>query len=612
MPLSILKEQVLKSLASISAERPDLPERQRSIESCFNFSFERLTPEAKLLFLRLSIFPNGAISEAISSICKIDQWQLLAIELVKKGLIRFEEQRYKMHPLVRRFALDMLDKSGERKIFEENFAKEYANLIVTAFNQSDKEDAARWMKLIISERENIIAGGKWYFDQKDWDMVIPYSYYIDRVFIKAGLWTNRKEMLKLGIYAAKMKANKKNEAAMMLNLGVAEQDIGNFLNAEKFYRQSFNIYKKLNDKSGLARALHQLANIKQLKGNFSDSAKYYHKSFILFEELGDKYGMAGILQNLGSLKKLIGDYDKAEEFYKKSLLIYKELNSKSETAKCMHNLAIIKHQSSQYDEAFQLFQDSLAIFEELYDRSGIAGNMHELARLMHSVGQYDKAEQLYKDSFDISQQLGDKLGSAKSLFQLGILMQNKHKFNDANKYYNNSLNIFEMLEAKPEIARTYYQLGILMQDCLNSNEAERFCNKSLLLAKEISDRECVAQCLYQLGLIKHFLGNLDEAGILFNQSLRLTKKLRNQQGMALIMAQLGILFENQGNDLAALKNYLHSIALSKESNATCSEISRKRIHEMKNRIGDAKFLEIYQKALKYFKGKIIIQDNLLH
>lgn len=129
LPLLVIKERIEKDLSVIAADRPDLPLRQRNMAACFNFSYERLTNPAKLLFTRLSVFVGGANPFTISEICEIKDWENLIVELVDKRLVRFEEQRYRMHPMVRRYGLEVLEKSGEREKCEQKFAEFFKDLI---------------------------------------------------------------------------------------------------------------------------------------------------------------------------------------------------------------------------------------------------------------------------------------------------------------------------------------------------------------------------------------------------------------------------------------------------------------------------------------------------
>jgi tetratricopeptide (TPR) repeat protein len=327
LPLLVITERIKKDLSVVAADRPDLPARQRSMVACFNFSYERLTDPAKLLFTRLSVFVGGANPITISEICEIEDWENSIVELVDKRLVRFEEQRYRMHPMVRRYGLEVLEKSGERKKYEQNFAGFFKNLIDVVYSQLNKEDAAKWIGVASLERENIFSGMMWYFGQNIWDKVIDYAYSLDDIFERAGFWTDRKEAIKLSVKAANAKDDKKGLGRLTHNLGIVEQQMGDYAEAERLYGQSLKIDEELGDKSGISRSLHQLGMIKQDTGDYAEAEKLYGQSLKINEELGDRSGIAGSLGQLGRLAEVRGDDEKALKNYLIASLMFQELKS---------------------------------------------------------------------------------------------------------------------------------------------------------------------------------------------------------------------------------------------------------------------------------------------
>ena len=208
-------------------------------------------------------------------------------------------------------------------------------------------------------------------------------------------------------------------AVLLHNLGLIEQDQGNYEEAEKLYKQSQKINEELGNKSGIAKNLHQLGMIQEDQGNYEEAEKLYKQSQKINEELGNKSGIAKTLHQLGIIQQHQGNNKEAEKLYKQSLKINKELGYKSGIAGTLHQLGIIQQRQGNYEEAEKLYKQSLKINEELGDRSGIANTLHQLGTIQGDQGKYEEAEKLYKQSLKIKKELGDKSGIAGSLYQVG-------------------------------------------------------------------------------------------------------------------------------------------------------------------------------------------------
>ena len=122
----------------------DLPERQRTLRGAVAWSYELLSEPERRLFARLGVFASGWTLD--SAVAVADPYSDLGIDLMEgieslaeKSLVRIEPPadggaaseagpRFGMQPLLREFALERLDESGERPTVEERLAAECASI----------------------------------------------------------------------------------------------------------------------------------------------------------------------------------------------------------------------------------------------------------------------------------------------------------------------------------------------------------------------------------------------------------------------------------------------------------------------------------------------------
>ncbi len=263
-------------------------------------------------------------------------------------------------------------------------------------------------------------------------------------------------------------------AALLHNLGIHYQSLGNFKEARRLYEESLKITKELSDKSGIASTLHQLGNIAYSKGDYGEARRLYGDSLEIEKELGDKSGIAITLHQLGMIAQDQGDYAEARKLYEESLGIKKKLGDKSGIAKTLHQLGNIAYGQGDYAEARKLYEQSLEIKKELGDKSGIAITLHQLGNIAYSKGDYGEARRLYEESLEIEKELGDKSGIAKTLHQLGMIAHDKGDYTEAHRLYGESLEIARELGDKLGIALSLGQLGRLAEE--EGNELDTFIN----------------------------------------------------------------------------------------------------------------------------------------
>jgi predicted ATPase len=103
--------EIAQSLDFLEADLRDLPERQRSLTSVFEHTWQRLQTDERDAFMRLATFRNGFNRQGAEIVAGVSTKRLLS--LVDKALIQPSAPgRYEVHELLRQFGLQMLERAG--------------------------------------------------------------------------------------------------------------------------------------------------------------------------------------------------------------------------------------------------------------------------------------------------------------------------------------------------------------------------------------------------------------------------------------------------------------------------------------------------------------------
>lgn len=155
----------------------DLPERQRTLRGAIGWSYDLLPASERRLFDRLGAFASGWTLESAFAVADPDND--LGIDVVEglesladKSLVRIEpavggdtatetEPRFGMHPLLREFALERLDESGERLMVEERFVGECVRIAERAGEVIRAAAGQEALAVLDREERNIRAALDW-------------------------------------------------------------------------------------------------------------------------------------------------------------------------------------------------------------------------------------------------------------------------------------------------------------------------------------------------------------------------------------------------------------------------------------------------------------------
>ncbi|WP_373861850.1 tetratricopeptide repeat protein [Actinomadura hibisca] len=297
----------------------------------------------------------------------------------------------------------------------------------------------------------------------------------------------------------------KDRAAILHQLGLIDQQRGEYESALQWYRRALTIDKELGDRAGVAVSYHQLGMIDELRGEYERALQWYRQSLTLKEELGDRAGMARTYHQLSTIDLERGEYEQALQWCRQSLTLKKELGDRAGIAVSYHQLGIIDQLRGEYEQALQWYRRARTIAEELGDRAGIAIISHHLGMIDEARGEYEQALRWYRQSLIIKEELGDRAGMAISYHHLGTISEERGEYEQALQWYRLSLTIAEELGDRGGMAISYGQLGVLFTQTGQTEQAVGHSIRALLLFAQLGSPN-VGRPLNQLNQQRQALG----------------------------------------------------------------------------------------------------------
>ncbi len=203
----------------------DLPERQRTLRSTIEWSYDMLDATEQQLFRRLSVFVGGCTLEAGEAVCaplpdEAEQVLERVVSLIDKSLLQQIEQkgqepRLTMLETMREYGLERLRESGEAQMCQRAHALYYLALAEEAEPHLKGALQVQWWKRLEREMENLRAALAWLVGQGEGELSLRLSGALGRFWNIRGYWSEGRRWLE--------EALKLPQAQGLTNAQIAEQ-----------------------------------------------------------------------------------------------------------------------------------------------------------------------------------------------------------------------------------------------------------------------------------------------------------------------------------------------------------------------------------------------------
>lgn len=412
-----------RPLTLLTGGARDLPARQRTLRDTLAWSYDLLDLQEQMLFRRLGVFVGGWTLEAAEAICTTGgdfTGDVLAgiASLVDASVLRQEEPparadpegepRFGMLETIRAYALEQLAAHEEAAALHQAHATYFLALAEEAEPQLAGAAQAAWLGCLAREHDNLRAALRWSLESGAVEPGVRLAGALWRFWWVHGHLSEGRRWLAEVLALA----GQGHDAAVVAKAlyGAAELACrqGDYARALALGEQSLQLYRKAQDRRGIAAVLNVMGIVANDQGAYERAAALHEESLAVRQELGDQWGIAGSLNNLGAVAQQQGAYDRAATFYEQSLALRRALGDHWGLAIALNNLGLVARRQGAYDRALALHEEGLAVTQTLGNRWGIAASLLHLAETAFAQGAYAHAADRHRESLRIGRALGDK------------------------------------------------------------------------------------------------------------------------------------------------------------------------------------------------------------
>jgi tetratricopeptide (TPR) repeat protein len=432
---------------------------ERGLKGLLQKQFDRLSREARLALCTLAVFPRPVHPDGLHALLPGGvAWTTVMSRLERNKLIRWQDGRYDMVPLVREFAYDHIPEEtdvspGPERSRVVAFVRWNLHEAAADFYHQKRKPQDEWkdvedLEAHIQELYHRLKAGQYDLAEEilfeiEYEHLMPWGYSV---------WVSdwRKELT--GRLSGPGLEGRNRRC-----LGLAYRETGDLQKAIGCFEDSLKISRDIGDRAMQGAALANLGIACNELGDLPRALECHQHALPLVQEIGDRRWEGSEVGNLGDVYLSQGKVAEAIEHYEQALAIHRAIPYRQGEALWLTNLGTAYQLSGELDRAVDCCTQArtLAMAEgHLHTRAMACLGLGAIA---HCRGHLASARQFYMEALD--QEV--RRTSYTSAIKLGILCLQEGKQEEARENLDWAADLCQdMLLRTPRLYDARYQLAL--------------------------------------------------------------------------------------------------------------------------------------------------------
>lgn len=416
-PQAILT-RLSSSLKLLTGGAHILPARQRTMRGTIAWSYDLLGEEEKQMFNRLAVFTSGFTLDAAEAVAHAEEdfsvdLLDLAASLADQSLLSQRElpngePRFRMLTVVREFALEALEASGEADEIKRRHARFYAWLAEAAEPQLLAANGVRWMQIIEEEHDNLRSAIEWSLDN-DPETALRIAGALRNFWFVRGYLSEGIKWINQALEKNGTGADSRLRAKGLYSLGNLHRFQGELETAKPYLEEGLRLAREVGDASLTSLSLWGLGMLRIERGDLSGAKSFIEDSLVIAREMNDRQHISLRLTGLGEIARTQGDYEAARKYYEEALILAREESSKYYISIHTSNLAYTVCLLGDYRSALSYTLECLDVSEALGDKRNMGITLSIFGALAVAAGEMEKAARFWGAAQGIFDEIGFKL-----------------------------------------------------------------------------------------------------------------------------------------------------------------------------------------------------------
>jgi tetratricopeptide (TPR) repeat protein len=288
-------------------------EGDMAVHSALDVSYGALPPTIRRMYRLMGLFPGtyfeSGVAAAAAEVPRADARRMLEVLTDANLLDEAADCQYRFHDLTRLHAREMADRHDPAAARDEAIRRmldwflaatssacrlilPYRMDVVTDLRYSPVEPlrfpspngALEWLD---RELPNVMAVARLAAGQRLWSVPWQLADAMWPLFLYRGRYTERLELDRLGLDAARENGDAMGEAKMLYRIGGSVMSTGQLDQAEAYFVQALAAWRKLGRRDRVAGSLRRLGFVARKRGRPNDAIAWFAQALHGYRELAD-------------------------------------------------------------------------------------------------------------------------------------------------------------------------------------------------------------------------------------------------------------------------------------------------------------------------------------
>ncbi|HZY40349.1 MAG TPA: tetratricopeptide repeat-containing sensor histidine kinase, partial [Mucilaginibacter sp.] len=225
-------------------------------------------------------------------------------------------------------------------------------------------------------------------------------------------------------------------------------------------QKGVELSRAINYRVGLAYGLVQMAHANFFKGRFEQSEPEFIEAILIFKKLNDKNGLAQCYRLYGKMFGMKADYKHALAYLNLAQDIDKKQKNDAGMADNYKEIGIVYFSKGQLTTALDYYYKTLFLEVKENDKNAIADTYNNIGDVLQNMEAYPKALEYYKKALKEAQENKDLLEIGIANENIGEVLLAQKNYNNAIVYLIKSINIAIRQDDKDGLSYINADLGL--------------------------------------------------------------------------------------------------------------------------------------------------------
>lgn len=402
----------------------DLPERQQTLRTTIDWSYDLLSRHEQAFFVELGVFVGGWTLEAAQAICMHADDLGSTVEdvlqsLLEQNLVRLAEgpdraPRFTMLETIREYAGEKLAARGEAGTVRKRHAEYYTPIAEALYSNPEG-----LLKTVALEYGNLQAALRWAVEQPEPALALRLVDGLGWFCLRAGLWSEAQQWLQWVLAQPVGREHTLVRAGALVVQGQLFDRQGDASRAQALLEEGLALFRELRgDKTSIMYALLSLGVVLREQGNSGQASACFEELIAIGREVGEPGYVAWGQLCLAVVAVAREEAGQARALLAESLPQFEGEGNSAGIGWALNTLGHVEQLEGNYGRAVELQRESLRRLTDV-QQEGAVWALESLGELALAQGELLEARAYFAEGLRLARELGFRHGVAWCLASLG-------------------------------------------------------------------------------------------------------------------------------------------------------------------------------------------------